>query len=246
MKSLFPFIFLLLASFSNLALHANPESEEDLLSGNELVFVSLGSMCDPAHQLKFCDLRKAAFPFDWIISFDGEALISILDNDFKGFLSDEYFVPYGPAGHLAQTLYHLEFLHEGDFNIAYENNLKVLKEKYQRRIDRFRSLRTYPGKVIFIRSAYKYSTTDPHRFYKFEENLEISEEFTLKLYQALYHFFPELDFDLIILNTGEQGDFEEQKQIDNHIKMFRAPNIDDLQTKIDIYKIFFNHLISQN
>lgn len=192
------FLFLLISPF----VHAEVEDEFPL--NDELLFVSLGSTCEPAHQLRFCDLRKAAFPFDWIVSFDGEAVISLLENDFRGLLNDEYFVPYGTAGHLLQTLYHLEFLHEGNFNSAYEYQLEVLKEKYQRRVERFRSLGDYSGKVIFLRCAFKYSLTDPHRFYKFEDNIEISEEYALKLYQSLSKFFPQLDFDLIILNNGEQ------------------------------------------
>lgn len=236
MRSLF-LLFLLISPF----VHA--EIEDELSLSDELLFVSLGSNCEPAHQLRCCDLRKTAFPFDWIISFDGEAVINMLENDFRGFLSDEYFVPYGPAGHLLQTIYHLEFLHEGDFNSDYEQKLEALKEKYHRRVERFKSLRNYLGKVIFLRYAFKYSLTDPHRFYKFEDNIEISEEYALRLYQSLSKFFPQLDFDLIILNNGEQEFFEEQKQIDAHIKIFRVPNIEDLQMKIDSYKIFFNQLI---
>ena len=50
------------------------------------IFVSLGSYCRPAHFLKGCKMRHAAYPFDWIMSFDGEGLIKALEEDFKHFL----------------------------------------------------------------------------------------------------------------------------------------------------------------
>ena len=59
---------------------------------------------------------------------DGEALIEMLSSDFRGFLDDGYFVPFGPAGALLQTHYHLEFLHEGDFNRRFNEQLSVLKD----------------------------------------------------------------------------------------------------------------------
>ncbi len=55
-------------------------------SSESPIFVSLGSYCRPAHILKGCNMRHAAYPFDWIMSFDGEGLIRVLKDDFKYFL----------------------------------------------------------------------------------------------------------------------------------------------------------------
>lgn len=208
------------------------------------LFISLGSFCEPAHMLKFCGLRKRSFPFDWIISFDGEALIEILENGFKDFLNDDYFMPYGPAGHLLHTYYHLEFLHEGNFNQEYAATLKKLKEKYHRRIARFKHLKFYRGKVFFVRNANVYSVTDPHRFYKFEDNLEISEEYAMKLYQALKSVFPRLDFELIIINYGDGENIKEQKKLCEHVRIFRANFHWEQSKKIEKYKVFFNQLMN--
>ncbi len=237
------FSFLLILGFFGSLVYADLDREEELQASLEPLFVSLGSVCEPAHMLNFCELRKSAFPFDWIVSFDGEALIEMLENGFENFFNDEYYVPYGPAGHLLNTRYHLEFLHEGNFNQQYEENLEKLKQKYQRRINRFKLLGNYQGKVYFIRSAYVYSMTDPHRFYKFEDNLEISEEYSLRLYQTLKLVFPELDFDLLIINTCEGESFQEPKKIDDHVRIFRAyPHLEQSK-KIENYKTFFNKLI---
>lgn len=218
--------------------------EEVFQTSQDPLFVSLGSTCEPAHMLRYCELRKFAFPFDWIVSFDGEALIEMLRNDFKNFLKDEYFVPYGLAGHLLNTYYHLEFLHEGDFNQEFDENLEKLKHKYVRRIDRFKSLKYYRGKVFFIRYAYLYSTTDPNRFYKFEDNLEISKEYALRLHRSLKCIFPNLDFELIIINRSESDRFQEQEKAGIHVRMFTVyPNL-ELSKKIENYTDFFHTLIN--
>lgn len=219
--------------------------EEEFQMSDEHLFVSLGSICEPAQMLRFCKLRKKAYPFDWIVSMDGEALIEMLENDFKDFFNDEFFVPFGPAGHLLHTHYHLEFLHEGDFNHQFAANLERLKQKYQRRIARFKSLENCQYKVFFIRNAFVYSTTDPHRFYKFPDNLEISEEYALRLYQALKFVFPKLNFDLLIINCGDEEGLIEQKKLGEHLRIFRANPYFEQSKKIENYNVFFNKIINE-
>ncbi len=211
----------------------------------EPLFVSLGSYCDPAHVLRLCNLRKAAFPFDWIISFDGEGLIEMLNDDFREFLKDEYLIPYGPAGHLLNTYYHSEFLHEGAFNgDAFQQNLEKLKIKYQRRIERFRELNEYQGKVFFIRAAYMYSATDPNRYYKFRENLDITEGYSLRLYMALHQRFPNLDFTLVIMNDHNQNGIEERK-LSDRLLMFRSNPFSGPMDKIELFKRLVTEVRSQ-
>lgn len=210
------------------------------------LFVSLGSVCEPAHMLRFCELREKTFPFDWIVSMDGEALIEMLENDFKDLFRDEYFVPFGPAGHLLQTYYHLEFLHDGDFNHQFEANLEKLKQKYQRRIARFKQLDNYEGKVFFIRFAYAYSMNDPHRFFKFEENLEITERHALRLHKALKFIFPNLDFHLLIINCCDGKSFQEPKRLNDSVRIFRANPYLEQSQKIDSYRAFFNAILAES
>lgn len=212
----------------------------------EPMFISLGSFCQPSHMLRYCELRKAAFPFDWIMSLDGEALIEILEDDFKYFLSDEYFVPYGPAGHLLNTYYHLEFLHEGDFNGSqFLPNIMNLKIKYQRRIDRFRQLSNYRGKIIFLRTAFLYSMTDPNRFFKFKETIEITEEYSLRLYKALKNRFPNLNFSLIIINLHDNEEIEVDRRVFDSLLMVRYNPLLDQSVMINAFKKFFAKLLEE-
>ena len=169
----------------------------------EILFVSLGSYCAPASLARSCGHRKAAFPFDWNICLDGEKLIEILDDDFSNFLNKEYLVPFGWAT-LLNTRYHLEFVHDGSWeekNVPFY--MPILQSKYKRRVERFKELKEHQGKVFFIRSAYIHSIVDLNRFYKVEENIEISEDCALRLHEALKRYFPKLDFSLIIINNHE-------------------------------------------
>jgi len=49
------------------------------------LFVSLGSHCEPASYLREFQLRNIAFPFDWIVSFNHEGAVAILEDNFNFF-----------------------------------------------------------------------------------------------------------------------------------------------------------------
>lgn len=209
----------------------------------ETIFVSLGSYCAPASLVRSCGYRKAAYPFDWNICMDGEKLIEMLKDGFLNFLNEEYLVPFGWAT-LVNTYYHLEFVHDG----SWEGNdisiyMPILQSKYTRRIERFKELNKHQGKVFFIRSAYINSLDDIHRFYKMSENIEISEEYALRLYAALTDFFPTLNFSLIIINNHEYQNVTIEKRIGGSIWMLRAaPGYTEpvMQTS---YQKFFDELL---
>jgi hypothetical protein len=184
-------------------------------------FISLGSFCGPALQIKQLGLREAAYPLDWMLSVNGKKLIELLDEDFA-FFTDECFLKTHPtSGILLHLHYCLEFTHE-EYTIGPFRNMEQLKEKYNRRIERFRKLRNCPNKIYFIRASWplsinlNYSFADPG-------NLEISEEYAHLLFAALKRFFPDLDFELFIFNNKNEQDFEEVKVFD-HIKIFTGNN----------------------
>ncbi len=205
------------------------------------LFISLGSTCEPAHMLRYAGLRHAAFPFDWIVSMDIEKLIEILDNNFWYFLQQEYLVPYNiGGGPLLHTRYHLEFLHEGDWrNEGYHANMPAFQEKYHRRIERFKKLSTHKGSIIFIRSAYVFSMTDPHRYYHVPQNLEISDEEAMKLYQALQRFFPKGHFSLFIVNPHTEKHIIEEKRLLENLHIIRANPYLEHEHKGMLYREFF-------
>lgn len=214
----------------------------------EPIFVSLGSVCEVAHALRACNLRKAAFPFDWITTIDSEGFLEILRDNFKYFLDEKCFkvADKGP-GQILQTFYRLEFLHEGDFRgDLYAPTMQKLQTKYQRRIDRFRKLSEYKGKVFFLRTCYLHSMTDHHRYFFCADNLEITDKYSLELYSILKRFFPQLDFSLIIINNDSTGDLKEEKRLNSNLIKIRVNPHQEAAKKWDAYKKYFSFLIKES
>jgi hypothetical protein len=227
--------------FAFLLLCSSLAADDQVALHEQKLFVSLGSHCDPARILQNAGLRKAAFPFDSIISMNGEAVLEMIETEFCYFLDERYLSPYPVGGDpLVHMRYHLEFLHDGRWldNNLRENMLK-LKAKYQRRIDRFNNLGSFPGTVYFIRSSYLHSLTDPHRIYKIAENREITEEYALRLYSVLKKRFPGLKFHVLIVNTHDKKEIEVEKRVNDNIMMIRAnPSLDRLE-KAQKFKNFY-------
>ena len=211
----------------------------------QTLFVSLGSYCAPASLTRSCGHRKAAFPFDWNICLDGEKLIEILNEDFSNFLNEEYLIPFGSPT-LLNTYYHIEFVHDGNWDEKdFSFYMEILQSKYGRRIERFKNLKRHQGKVFFIRSAYIHSVEDRHRFYRIEENIEISEDYALRLCEAIRQYFPNLNFTLIIINNHEEQCVKEDKRIHDSLLMVRAAPAYEKPVMQISYDRFFNELLQE-
>jgi len=242
-------IILILQIFSPFFLHADIENfggdEVNIHELNqETLFVSLGSNCMPANLARHLGLRKAAFPFDWNVSLDGEKLIEILNDDFEYFLKEECLIRFNSVK-LLNTHYHMEFVHDGDWNEEVRfHHMPILQSKYKRRIERFRNLKKYRGKIFFVRAANIHSITDESRVYKIKENVQISEEYSFKLLETLKRYFSDLNFSLIIINNHEHENFIEEKTLSDSLLMIRGC-LDNYETPgvLTSYEIFFNDLL---
>ena len=184
-------VFILCAAFA----HANtPEDErrEILLNSKETLCVNLGPDCFAAGYR----YRKAAFPFDWVLSLDNERFLEILEDDFRYYLDPTYYGIH-TNGAIIHTYYHLEFRHEHDNEFF---------AKYKRRIEPFRSLNTYQGKVVFLRRGYS-GATDPSLYWPDKETLVISREWAFKLNDVLKKKFPSLNYYIGILNYPKDKNY---------------------------------------
>lgn len=196
------------------------------------LLVSLGSFCGPASHIRSIGFRKAAFPLDWVLSVDGEKIIELLEDNFAYFFDVKYLA-YNLNAILLQKYYHIEFSHEGDYSgNNFYHRMPEFFEKYSRRIERFRKLKEYKGKIFFVRSAWPLSD---HPNYSFQDpgNLEISAEYSQRLYAALQKFFPNVDVHLIILNSSPNGEIEPMKIIDKIVIIKDASH--DLRKVIELY-----------
>lgn len=195
---------------------------------DDVLFVSLGSNCNPGIYLKYYGFRTASYPFDWLLTIDGDRFIELLDSDFQDFLDGKYLGRH--QGNLVHTYYHIEFRH--DFE-----EIEELRAKYQRRIARFKELDQYSGKVIFIREAYS-QATNPSLYWPNQEGLEISEESALRLNRAMKKLFPHLDYTLVILNSNDR-DVDEINQIDDLI-LLNFSKFFDQKRYSEIFELLLN------
>lgn len=164
------------------------------------LFVSLGSHCEPCVMLRHFNFRKIAYPFDWLVTIDHKGFVSILEEDFSGFLDKENLFSFLDHSTVIQdSHYNIEFKHDGSLLLK-EEDFQLAKEKYAKRISRFRELRNYPGKVYFIRVAYDLPEGGP-TYWLVEPTIQREDAFALK--EALDNYFPKLDFSLLILNYLE-------------------------------------------
>lgn len=187
--------FLLLSS-SLLAIDFN-EDPDLHLSDDQPLFISLGSNCVPALALRGTGLRRAAFPFDWLIIGDNHSLIRILNEDFLFFL-DENVYQYGNSTGVSNQYYRLWFTHDFDLNPFISEKGREqwaeFKTKYSRRINRFQKLRNYSGRVFFVKNFW----TEAYQGENGEFNNNTLQAQELK--NALENYFPFLNFTLIIVS----------------------------------------------
>ncbi|MBN1914825.1 MAG: hypothetical protein JW769_02930 [Parachlamydiales bacterium] len=198
-------------------------SNETIVENNRVdnvLFISLGSICTPASELRKYNLRQAAYPFDWMLSIDGMKFIDILKDDFEYFLDERFLKPYFSNGILMHDYYHLEFSHEeNSFQSPVFKPMRQLQEKYTRRIQRFRDLKQYQGRVCFIRHSWSLSMHENYRF-RNQDNLSINKEYSYLLYDTLKNYFPALDFILIIVNADLNQQGMMKKDLTDKIKIY--------------------------
>lgn len=226
-KFLLAIMFLFRMDISSSELDFEEISEKEIDAGidfdsTEPLFIPLGSFCGTASSLQAQGLRKASFPFDWYLSVDGEKMIEIIDDDFQYFFKTKYLTPF-VTGVLLNTYYHFEFSHEGIWTTGLVND-KFIKfyEKYARRIERFRKLGQYKGKLFFVRSAWPLST-HPNYAYSDQGNLDISLEYAERLHESLQNRFPKSDVYLIIQN-GRVEEQQDEVVVVGKIAMVRKVN----------------------
>ncbi|MES2121847.1 MAG: DUF1796 family putative cysteine peptidase [Chlamydiota bacterium] len=206
----------------------------------EPLFVSLGSSCEVTHQLRHLELRVAAFPLDWVLSLNNSQVIRLLEEDFLYFNDEDHLSSYTTV--LLNTRYCLVFPHEGNWEAPfYSETWENFKCKSQRRVDRFRDLRSYRGKVFFIRAACP-NAENPDAVYTDKDNLYITDDYSRLLYQTLKSKFPDLDFTLIVMNFFNEDAVCIRDISDDIVDMHYNPYF-DINPKLDLAKRSFLELL---
>ncbi len=166
------------------------------------IFISLGSHCDIAFTLRKSGLRKAAFPFDWLVTADHDRFIKIFEEDFEFFI-DEKSLNWVPEIHnsFKNSRYEVFFYHEAPKEAKWKNeeefkqHINAIKIKYDRRIYRLRKLKQYPGKVFFLRTF----------FWKEKCKGDQNSRQAREIKRTLDLYFPDLNFTLVIINYTDDN-----------------------------------------
>ena len=129
--------------------------------------ISIGGGCYPAGAMRDLEVRKAAYPFDWMFS-KFESVIQAFEDDFNHFLDPDSLYLGNPDDRIIDY-YGLEYVH--DFpttqnNAALEegqthdqkkirsdwkNFITPIREKYFRRIERLKYCLSGTEEVVFFR-----------------------------------------------------------------------------------------------
>lgn len=131
------------------------------------VFIPLGQDCSPAATLRELELRTTAMPFDWVSSSFAA---------MKACLSDDFLYYHTNLQHIGSRMrdhYGFEFPHDYPFNAqeySIDSNVEwrtheyvnsqivsnwhdyydTVKEKYDRRVERFRDIKTSSATIIVL------------------------------------------------------------------------------------------------
>jgi hypothetical protein len=118
----------------------------------EYNFITLGFNCAPAKALKALGLRKYSLPFDWVIT-NNMRIVDCLEDDFQKFHKNLSLIM---DGHWLIDEYGIEYPHDYPINKDdsivddWKNYHDDVLIKYQRRIERFKSVLNDPKPIIAI------------------------------------------------------------------------------------------------
>ena len=113
-------------------------------------FISLGGNCYVVEDLIRLGLRDYAYPFDWCFSTDFSGVISAIENEFSGFVEEEFLLQHKDSrARYYNEKYKFSFFHDFNKYLSLRKQIDDVRNKYNRRINRF--LNDVCEPTLFIR-----------------------------------------------------------------------------------------------
>jgi len=183
----------------------NRDLDDDNWLNQEKIAVSLGYNCTVTNQLLYEHVRIRAFPFDWCIS-SITGIIKCINDNFNNFLSLENLSFFPETNWVHDAMYQISIPHDFPFQHPEEelqahfksqfldtSSIDIIREQYNqvyekfmRRIERFRKLKAYQGKLYFFRCG------------------NITKKEAVALFKALYKQFKKQDFVLVVIESSDE------------------------------------------
>lgn len=151
-------------------------------------YVSLGHDCQSAHYIREHANQPETYPFDWLIT-PVPALLKLIEFGPESLFFDKsQFLTKDEAGRPHATVTHkglgVILYHEFPAGLKALNSYDKVVTKFRHLAQRWHSIAQIRGRMLFIRH---YATKD--------ESLQIQT--------ALRKAFPQMHFDLLVVNEGE-------------------------------------------
>jgi hypothetical protein len=163
------------------------------------IFIPIGDSCSVARQLELYDLRRFAFPFDWLRIKRLSTITKIINNKFEGFadfkqcnettsfpfLETDDFNPDAPKRTFKATnRYGVLSFHDFSSDKPFIDQLPSIQQKYQRRIDRFYETLRSSDQIIFIRDELnpdKLTEDDVKEFIRVIKQINPNLQFSIRI-----------------------------------------------------------------
>ncbi|OCT13516.1 hypothetical protein A8709_18135 [Paenibacillus pectinilyticus] len=128
--------------------------------GGYKAYISLGSTCQTAFQLKRLGLRKYAGPLDWFVSDSIDGVVRLIDHRFNGFMELNQLELIGTTNEcfvIRDNAHDVISFHDFPLYLSavrWQEAYPAFKQKLNRRVDRFlRMIQDQP--ILFIRTNAK-------------------------------------------------------------------------------------------
>lgn len=101
-------------------------------------YISLGYFCSVALELERAGLRSASYPIDWLVTPDMEQVMRMITGSFEGFLdADALEQNESFKNKYVNKSTGFTFVHDFDGEKPLSEQIGAVREKFNRRIDRF-------------------------------------------------------------------------------------------------------------
>jgi hypothetical protein len=185
------------------------------------MIIPIGVDCGLADLLRKNNLRTFAFPFDWCVTYNGVS--EIIKDDFNKFIPE--------LNNNKKSEYNINFFHD------FDNNYSLDKEKYLRRINRFKNiLENSKEEIIFIRKGHAY------HHHQESNNIKNDIEDANNLDNILQEKYKNLSYKIIvILVCGTCFDINNNYLSNNkriEIYNISTPSVDDKKFEQKFNELF--------
>jgi len=169
--------------------------------------IPIGESCITSFNLRRLGLQRCSYPFDWLMDFNLDAFYYYLRNNFSDFLIKENLVPYldippTSCWHYRDIITNILFVHCFQKPYSLDESFDVVKNQFNRRIDRFiRHLKT--GKSLLFIYVSKKDCYDDDYLISYLENISI--------------LYPQCVIDFVYILTVKQENVYIEQKINEHL-----------------------------